>query len=131
MADEIIKIVDDLASRLGIAIDWSSKNMIPYLKELFVKYTNYEMATSIMWLIIFVLALVASVLFIRQCFNTDEGYEDGSVVQWIIYVAPLILFFVCVISIIGICCQTVDIIKCNTFPEKMIIDKILNTTNGQ
>lgn len=131
MADEIIKIVDDLASRLGIAIDWSSKNMIPYLKELFVKYTNYEMATSIMWLIIFVLALVASVLFIRWCFNTDEGYEDGSVVQWIIYVAPLILFFVCVISIIGICCQTVDIIKCNTFPEKMIIDKILNTTNGQ
>lgn len=80
MADEIIKIVDDLASRLGIAIDWSSKNIIPYLKELFVKYTNYEMVTSIMWLVIFVLALVASVLFIRWCFNTDEGYEDESVV---------------------------------------------------
>ncbi len=131
MADEIIKIVDDLASRLGIAIDWSSKNIIPYLKELFVKYTNYEMVTSIMWLVIFVLALVASVLFIRWCFNTDEGYEDESVVQRIIYVALLILFFVCVISIIGICCQIVDIIKCNTFPEKMIIDKILNITNGQ
>lgn len=131
MSEEIIKVLDSLCEKFGIAIDWTSQNVKPYLQELFVKYTNYEMATSIMWLVIFLLALVASVLFIRWCFNTDEGYEDGSVVQWIIYVAPLILFFVCVISIIGICCQTVDIIKCNTFPEKMIIDKILNITNGQ
>lgn len=120
MADEIIKIVDDLASRLGIAIDWSSKNMIPYLKELFVKYTNYEMATSIMWLIIFVITIIIGVLFAKWAFKYES--EDGSVEQGLIAISLIVLFFACAFSIIGICCQTIDIIKCCTFPEKIILD---------
>ena len=32
MADEIIKVLDDLSQRFGIAVDWSSQNMMPYLQ---------------------------------------------------------------------------------------------------
>lgn len=128
MADEIIKIIDDLANRLGIAIDWSSKNITPYLKELFVKYTNYEMATSIMWLIIFVITIIIGVLFAKWAFEYDD-YEDGSAVQAFIIILSVVLFLACVFSIIGICCQTIDIIKCCTFPEKIILDYLRDFTS--
>lgn len=129
MSEEIIKVLDNLCEKFGIAIDWTSQNVKPYLQELFVKYTNYEMATSIMWLVIFVLTLVASVLFIKWGWNNFDNCED--VIQGFIIVFSAILFVLGVISIIGICFQVTDIIKCNTFPEKMIIDKILNITNRQ
>ena len=34
MSEEIIKILDDLGRRFGILIDWSSKNILPYLQDL-------------------------------------------------------------------------------------------------
>lgn len=34
MSNEIIKVLDDLSERLGIAIDWSSQNVMPYLQDL-------------------------------------------------------------------------------------------------
>lgn len=129
MADEIIKIIDDLAKRLGLTIDWSTKNIIPYLKELFVKYTNYEMVTSIMWLIIFVIIIIIGILFARWAFKYE--YEDGSTVQAFIAILSVVLFFACVFSIIGICCQTIDIIKCCIFPEKIILDYLRNFVNKQ
>lgn len=48
MSDEIIKILDDLGQRFGIAIDWSSQNVMPYLQDLVRRFTTYEIATSIM-----------------------------------------------------------------------------------
>ena len=47
LSDEIIKILDALAERVGLVIDWTSKNVIPYLEQLSTKYINYEIATSI------------------------------------------------------------------------------------
>lgn len=48
MSDEIIKILDDLGQRFGIAIDWSSQNVMPYLQDLISRYIKYETMTSIM-----------------------------------------------------------------------------------
>ena len=78
MSEEIIKVLDNLCEKFGIAIDWTSQNVKPYLQELFVKYTNYEMATSIMWLVIFVMILVAGVLFIRWSLKNSKNYVEGS-----------------------------------------------------
>lgn len=35
MRDEIIKVLDDLSERLGIAVDWTSQNVLPYLQEIY------------------------------------------------------------------------------------------------
>ena len=32
MSDEIIKVLDDLSDRVGITIDWTSQNVLPYLQ---------------------------------------------------------------------------------------------------
>lgn len=41
MSDEIIKVLDDLSKRAGIAIDWTSQNVLPY-------YKNYVINTLVM-----------------------------------------------------------------------------------
>ena len=34
MSDEVVKILDALADKFGIAINWTSANVIPYLQQL-------------------------------------------------------------------------------------------------
>lgn len=131
MSQEIIKVLDNLCEKFGIAIDWTSQNVKPYLQELFVKYTNYEMATSIMWLVIFVMILVAGVLFIRWSLKNSKNYVERTDADAFIFIATLTSFIICIISVIAICCQVLDVIKCYTFPEKMIIDGLQMMINGQ
>ena len=42
MSNEIIKVLDDLAARFGVAIDWTAENIMPYLTEIFKRHTTYE-----------------------------------------------------------------------------------------
>ena len=60
MSEEIIKVLDDLAKRAGIAIDWTSENVIPYLIELGSKLVKYELWMSILLLVLGALALFVS-----------------------------------------------------------------------
>ena len=34
MSEEIIKVLDALAEKFGVAVDWTSANVIPYLEQL-------------------------------------------------------------------------------------------------
>lgn len=52
MSEEIIKVLDNLCEKFGIAIDWTSQNVVPYLKELVGRFINYEVVTSIFWIIV-------------------------------------------------------------------------------
>lgn len=58
MSEEIIKVLDNLAERFGVAVDWTSTNVIPYLQELCSKYITYEIAISVTWLVIGILCLI-------------------------------------------------------------------------
>lgn len=52
MSEEVIKILDALAEKFGLAIDWTSANVLPYLQQLCGKYVTYEIATSVVWILI-------------------------------------------------------------------------------
>ena len=49
MSKEVIKILDALAEKFGLAIDWTSANVLPYLQQLCRKYVTYEITTSTVW----------------------------------------------------------------------------------
>lgn len=113
MSDEIIKILDDLGQRLGIAIDWSSDNVLPYLQDLVRRFITYEIATSIMWLTIGMIFLLAGIIFSIKIVKSED--RD---------IHSLILFSVvlAVIGIVMIMCQISDTITCYAIPEKMIYE---------
>ena len=58
MSEEIIKVLDALAEKFGLAVDWTSVNVIPYLEQLCGKYVNYEIATSVVWLVFGIMCII-------------------------------------------------------------------------
>lgn len=47
MSDEIIKILNALAEKFGIMVDWSQQNIQPYLQDLMYRVIQYNLATSV------------------------------------------------------------------------------------
>lgn len=52
ISDEIIKVLDALCDKFGIAVDWSSQNILPYIETLMDKCVTYEVSTSLFWMLL-------------------------------------------------------------------------------
>ena len=76
MSDEIIKILDDLGQRFGIAIDWSSENVMPYLKDLMSRFINYEMITSVVWMVVFIVCCTVMFIAIKKLVQYQKSYNN-------------------------------------------------------
>lgn len=114
VSDQIIAVLDALSEKMGVAIDWTSDNILPYLQTLGDKYIRYEIATSIIWMVIpFVLMVIAFALA-YFCRKDEDMLFMFACAGFII----LILFIIISIQ------QILDIVTCNTFPEKMIFQYI-------
>ena len=127
MSDEIIKILDDLGQRFGIAIDWSSQNVMPYLKDLVSRFTSYEVLTSIMWIVVLVLVIIGCFIGIPQIVRyTNRKISEDEYSDWVFGKVLIVGLFVFIIgiSISAIIQQIMDIITCYTIPEKMILEYI-------
>ena len=130
MSDEIIKILDDLGQRFGVAIDWSSENIMPYLKDLMRRYINYEIITSIVWLIVFVIGSIGMIIAVQKLIKHQHKYNKSCSYECEKIIWPTIIcisfMFLILFCIIGIGCQINDLIMCNTIPEQLIINYISN-----
>lgn len=120
MSDEVIKLLDDLGRRFGIAIDWSSQNVMPYLQDLMSRYIDYEVMTSIAWIVIGAILLIGGIVF--TIIFVKNGRDC----------APLISIGIAIGGVVLIGVQVFDIITCYTIPEKAIIEYInsLLSSNG-
>lgn len=66
MSQEIIKVLEYLGEKLGIAIDWTTENVLPYAEQLFKRYVTLKITyASIGTVIGIVCAIVAIVLFVK------------------------------------------------------------------
>ena len=114
VSKQIIEVLNYLGEKLGVSIDWTSKNVIPYIKDLCGKFITWEISTSYAWIAIagsvMLLALIFAIIINR--FSDWDGFE------WVIFIT------VAIVAIVVIGVQIFDIIECNTFPEKAIYDYI-------
>lgn len=121
MSDEIIKVLEYLCSKIGITIDWTNANVIPYVQTLMEKYVKYEVATSIVWIVIAVIAIIISAIIVRFLYKTKAIYDLFNNDK----TAAVILFCICAfIFVCVIIYQTLDIVTCYTIPEKIIYNAI-------
>lgn len=127
MSNEVIKILDDLAKRFGVVIDWTSKNVIPYVKNLGERIIKYNLANSIIavvtQLLIIVIIIVVGIKvhnYLQKAFIKKYGEKD-------MFITCMSIFFcITVILIIftGTYEQIQNIISCLYFPEKIIYETI-------
>ena len=65
VSSEIIEVLDYLGEKFGIAIDWTSNNVLPYLQTLVDKFIKWEISTSIVWIVIAAFVIVAMIVLIN------------------------------------------------------------------
>lgn len=118
MSNEIIDIIDKLGEQFGIAIDWTSENIIPYVETIFQKAVNYSVSSTIVWLCISALIIALGVIMLVVAFkNRNEDSE---------FAAAMLLFGTIFLLLgIGVAIGNIlHLIKCYTLPELVFLDTI-------
>lgn len=136
-SEELIKILEYLAGKVGVAVDWTSANMLPYAQELCEKIVTYEIWTSVfwivfMWAVCIALWVPAVIVWIRGS-KCDWDWSLGGEPE----VGAICLIFLTIawtgITIIVTGVQAYDIITAIYFPEKIIyefITKAIQSAKG-
>lgn len=131
-SSELITVLDYLAQKLGIVIDWTSDSVMPYLKELCGRFIEYEIINSCMtvgvwvvFLLFFTCWLIPTHLIAKNRFNWDWDHITCSVavVAWIGFVICLVGTFTCAAV------EGFHIVECWKMPEKVIIEYVQSLLN--
>ena len=116
-SSQFIEVLDALCEKFGIAVDWTSQNVVPYLTDLAARIITYEISTSVVWMVIAaILFLIAWKMTKNMC--KEDIFDADRIAGWGIRI------------IIGIICFTVivfevfDIIEALALPEKTLYDFI-------
>jgi hypothetical protein len=124
VSDQIIQVLDALCEKFGMAIDWTSANIMPYLTTLFTKLVTWEIWTSVASIIFAIVGLAASItLFILAIKRIDDWDIIGVLLACFSFICGFITM--CIIGT-----QIFDIIKCVTFPEMFVFEYVQKLING-
>lgn len=126
MSEEIIKVLDNLAQRFGIAIDWTNQNVMPYIQELMERFIVYKNAQAIMWIIISIIALIISTIVCKKIHkfkkkNDIDAYDDEC---FVIMFGYMFAGFIIVGFLIALLCNIDGLIQNICMPEITILNYI-------
>lgn len=116
-SNQFIEVLDALCDKIGIAIDWTSQNVVPYVTDLATRIITYEISTSVAWIVIAVIVFLIIWKMTKNMCKADT-FVDGRFLGWTIRIIVSILCFV------AIGCQVFDIIEAVALPEKTLYDFI-------
>ena len=127
MSNEIIKVLDHLCDKFGIAIDWSSNNVMPYLQDLMVRITKYAIYTNILWLAMSILIISVTVFALVKITKVarESMYDWDFIIAISFLIGSIIIIIFFTTGIYA--CQ--NLIEVNTVPEKYMIEMIRNNVS--
>lgn len=118
VSDQIIKVLDEIGKKFGLAIDWTQNNITPYIQDLGQRIVKYEIFTSIAWIVIWsivILSMVLIMIFLHKKTKGTNNYET-------VFYTGFLFAIIFILAITGIGEQTFDIIKALTLPETIWMD---------
>lgn len=135
MGNEVIKVLNHLGDQFGVAIDWSSANVMPYLNDLMNRMIKYGIYINIYHIIyaIFITAvfiIVTIVLYKIACKmilrseENEEHINSAKILSTAFAISLVTTVIVTLIEIGNIKDCIADIIELNTVPEKYVIEII-------
>ena len=129
MADQLIKILNDLSSRMGVAVDWTAENIVPYLQDLGTRIATYVFWSKIVGICILVvlsiIAVIVCIVVLKKINFNVEYYETKESVAVICLIISGIMI---VGSLIAIPVMAVDAVEAKYLPEKAIYSYVESTT---
>ena len=112
------EMLQKLAEKFGLMLDWSSSTAIPYLQQLAERVVKFEVGQSIFWMIIGIICIIVGIGFSVFVYKkaTAEEYFDECI---LLLLGAVAVFFLS--TGVGIvCCQVYDLVTCYYLPEKIL-----------
>ena len=116
-SSQFIEVLDALCDKIGIAIDWTSQNIVPYVTDLATRIITYEIWTSAAWIVIMAIVFLIAWKMTKNLCKEDR-FEDEWFSGWVIRIIIGIIFFTVIVF------QVFDIIEAVALPEKTLYDFI-------
>ena len=77
-SEAIIAAIDKLAEKFGIAIDWTSSNIVPCVQEIANKYVAMKITSSYVWLGIGIACIIAALVFLLMSNRQSKSFDNYS-----------------------------------------------------
>ena len=117
-SSQFIEVLDALCDKIGIAIDWTSQNIVPYVTDLATRIITYEIWTSAAWIVIMAIVFLIAWKMTKNLCKEDR-FEDEWFSGWVIRIIIGIIFFTVIVF------QVFDIIEALALPEKTLYDFVM------
>ena len=131
MSSEFEKALDTVCDKFGIAVDWSSKNVVPYVQELSTRVVHFKMASAIFFAVVGILMVVSIILWVKWIKYCDNRYKEDRHSDWDL--ATGLSIGLCIIWIVVavyiVLTSAYDIVTYSIFPEKALVDFISTYMN--
>lgn len=125
-SEQTISILDYLCQKFGIVIDWTSDTIWPMVEMLAGKYIKWEIASSILWIVIFMMGFIACLWGIKTIKkHLSDSYIDEMWILFCIFLGLGAFGFVA-----GVATQAFDITRCFVFPELELFEFLKETVNS-
>lgn len=129
MSEEIIKVLEAICDKLGIAVDWTSENVVPYIQELVVRYARYILIMNIILIVTFAIFCCVGVKIFMRLFKEYYNKESplylsdalflGGTISGVIFAVIVIVSGVSIIA--GIVPQIIESI---VLPEVLFVNML-------
>ena len=132
VSEQIIKVLDALGEKIGIAVDWTSQNVVPVAQQICERYIRYEIVMSILWTVL-ELGIIAGLIFggIKHFKFLIEAKQKPSYKDnWCVWADIAMIFVATIFGVFGIV-SIIDIIvnidtlcKCLLLPELHLFEEL-------
>lgn len=133
MSKEVIEIFDYIGEKLGIAIDWTQENIIPYLTDLLGRYVTFNIVIHAIGLFLGVVGVVGAIVMLTHIYlRADRAksifWELGCYQEKILSFggtgATIISGFIGLISLVALIYNPVELLEWIFIPEFQLIEDL-------
>lgn len=122
VSKQIIEVLDYLCRKLGVVVDWSQGNVMPYVQDLYRRFVVWQIATDVFQIVLTCVIASVSAGIVRWRYRyyikENEEWDDVD----FICIAIAVMFFAG--SVIWFVCTVLELIEVGTIPEKTLFDYV-------
>ena len=142
MGEEVIKVLKHLGDQFGVAIDWSSANVMPYLQDLMSRMVKYGIYKNVSDIIYCLVLLLAAAFITEKLYKTAYKYtniyektndsDDKSTAMSFttaFLISLVVTITTSIMTLYVVKASVNEIIELSTVPEKYVIEMIQDKIN--
>ncbi len=133
MSKEIIEIFDYIGEKLGVAIDWTQENIIPYLTDLLGRYVTFNIVMHAIGLFLGVAGVIGAIVMLTHIyFRADKEKShfwevdcyDNDIVSTSGCITSVVSGFVGAVSLFALIYNPVELLEWVFIPEFKLIEDL-------